>query len=71
MQNQKIYFKTIFKRKANGDINLWKERFFLNSMTKKKKMKKREEKKEGREINKTKQVPNFQVSFPFLVLSSK
>ena len=37
----------------------------------KKKMKKREEKKEGREINKTKQVPNFQVSFSFLVLSSK
>ena len=70
MQNQKIYFKTIFKRKANEDINLWKERFFLNSMTKKK-MKKREEKKEGREINKTKQVPNFQVSFSFLVLSSK
>lgn len=70
MQNQKIYFKTIFKRKANGDINLWKERFFLNSMTKKK-MKKREEKKEGREINKTKQVPNFQVSVSFLVLSSK
>ena len=70
MQNQKIYFKTIFKRKANGDINLWKERFFLKSMTKKK-MKKREEKKEGRDINKTKQVPNFQVSFSFLVLSSK
>ena len=43
---------------------------FFNSMTKKK-MKKREEKKEGREINKTKQVPNFQVSFSFLVLSSK
>ena len=70
MQNQKIYFKTIFRRKANGDINLWKERFFFNSMTKKK-MKKREEKKKGREINKTKQVPNFQVSFSFLVLSSK
>lgn len=34
-------------------------------------MKKREEKKEGREIKKTKQVPNFQVSFSFLVLSSK
>lgn len=43
---------------------------FFNSMTKKK-MKKREEKKEGREIKKTKQVPNFQVSFSFLVLSSK
>ena len=42
---------------------------FFNSMTKK--MKKREEKKKGREINKTKQVPNFQVSFSFLVLSSK
>ena len=37
----------------------------------KKKMKKREEKKEGREINKTKQVPNFQVSFSFLVFSGK
>ena len=70
MQNQKIYFKTIFKRKANGGINLWKERFFLNSMTKKKNEEKRG-KEEGREINKTKQVPNFQVSFSFLVLSSK
>lgn len=50
MQNQKIYFKTIFKRKANGDINLWKERFFLNSMTKKKNEEKRG--KEGREGNK-------------------
>ena len=37
----------------------------------KKKMKKREEKEERREINKTKQVPNFQVSFSFLVFSSK
>ena len=44
---------------------------FFKLNDKKKKMKKREEKKEGREINKTKQVPNFQVSFPFLVLSSK